>query len=139
MLPDRNGWLRFPGLLWFAGFALLACTERERPTFPTGAGVGVGPEVTITDPAADTSLAEGSIVLIGGTVFDEEGIDSVYFNTIGTPVDLPPYGAGGVARVRFSFPMQLLGEVGDTAILIIYAANLNHVRGDPVRRSIRIK
>jgi hypothetical protein len=84
-------------------------------------------------------LRPGSIVLIGGTVFDEEGIDSVYFTTFGTPVDLPPYSAGGVTRVWFSFPMQVLGDVGDTVVLSIYGANLQHVRGDPARRLIRIR
>lgn len=117
----------------------LGCAERERPTFPTGSGVGVGPEVTITDPEADTNIVAGTTVLVGGTVFDEEGIDTVFFGTIGTASELPPYSADGVARVRFSFPLQLGGNPGDTVILSIYAANLQHVRGDPARRTILLR
>jgi hypothetical protein len=128
-------------MLWIAALAALVanCATRERPTFPTGAGTGVGPEITITDPVVDTSAVVGSVVLIGGIAFDEEGIDTIFFTTLGLPSQLPPYSADGVVRVRFSFPVTLAGESGDTIIVSIYGANVNHVRGDLVTRRIRLR
>ncbi len=115
------------------------CATRERPTFPATGGDGVGPEVVITDPVADTSFNVGSVVLIGGTVFDEEGVDTVFFTTLGLTSQIPAYAANGVPRVRFSFPVELAGESGDVVIISIYGANLEHVRGDLATRRIRLR
>ena len=116
-----------------------ACTERARPTFTTEPGFGVGPTVTITDPAADTTVAAGSVMIVGGTVFDEEGIDSVFFSAVGLPSRLSPYAAGGAAHLSFSFPVELEGEAGDTIIVSVYGANLQHVRGDLASRRVALR
>ncbi|MEO8199808.1 MAG: hypothetical protein ABI679_04730 [Gemmatimonadota bacterium] len=139
MNSGRNGWISGATTGTLAVLLLCGCSERERPTFPTGSGIGVGPEVTVTDPIADTTLTSGATLLIGGTVVDEEGVDTVFFSTVGTQSELPPLGAGGATRVRFSFPLEVTGTPGDTIIFIVYGANVNHVRGDLVRRLIAIR
>lgn len=61
------------------GLLLLGCPERSRLTGPTtgiGIGIGIGPEITITDPGQDGSMIAGSAILVKGTAFDEEGVDS---------------------------------------------------------------
>jgi hypothetical protein len=114
---------------------LLACPERNRLTGPTS-GNGVGPEITIIDPAQDITMTAGSAIFVRGFAFDEEGVDSIYFDKL-TSFTIQP--AGGVPRVDFSIPLDLVGSAGDTVTITIYASNLEHVRGDPVTRRIRLR
>lgn len=114
---------------------LLACPERERLTGPT-TGIGVGPEITITDPAQDVTMTAGSAILVKGVAFDEEGVDSIYFDDL-TGLTAQP--AGGVPHATFSVPLALVGASGEVVTITIYAANLNHVRGDPVTRRIHLR
>jgi hypothetical protein len=114
---------------------LLACPERDRLTGPT-TGIGVGPEITITQPAQDVIMQAGSAILVRGVAFDEEGVDSIFFNDETTRTS---ESAGGVARATFSIPLNLIGSPGDIVTITIYAANLQHVRGDPVTRRIQLR
>jgi hypothetical protein len=117
--------------------ALAGCTERERIVGPTS-GIGIGPEITITDPAQDITMTAGTAMLVRGTAFDEEGVDSIFFSQLNGP-DISPHGAGGVIQASFSFAVNLIGEAGDTIIVSVYAANLQHVRGDLVTRRIQLR
>jgi hypothetical protein len=122
--------------IFFLSLALvLGCPERDRLTGPT-TGIGVGPEITITDPAQDVTMTAGSAILVKGVAFDEEGVDSIYFNDLST---LTAQDAGGVPRAAFSIPLNLVGAPGETVTITIYAANREHVRGDPVTRRIRLR
>ena len=114
---------------------LLACPERNRLTGPT-TGIGVGPEITITDPAQDVTMLAGSAIFVRGVAFDEEGVDSIYFDDLST---ITVQSAGGVPRATFSIPIDLVGASGDVVTVTIYAANLEHVRGDPVTRRIQLR
>jgi hypothetical protein len=114
---------------------VLACPERNRLTGPT-TGIGVGPEITITDPAQDVTMTAGSAIFVKGVAFDEEGVDSIFFSDFTT---ITAQSAGGVPRATFSIPLDLVGASGDTVSITIYAANLEHVRGDPVTRRIRLR
>lgn len=115
---------------------VLACPERSRLTGPSS-GDGVGPEVTITDPAQDVSMTAGTSLLVKGVAFDEEGVDSIYVGNVGGGVIVES--AGGVPRATFAVPFDLVGSSGDTVIISVYAANLEHVRGDLVTRRIRLR
>jgi len=114
---------------------VLACPERNRVTAPTG-GTGVGPEITITDPPQDATMQAGSAVFIRGVAIDEEGVDSIYYDDLTRLVSQP---AGGQPRAEFAIPVDLFGASGDTITVIIYAANLQHVRGDQVTRRIILR
>jgi hypothetical protein len=114
---------------------VLACPERNRLTGPT-TGIGVGPEITITDPAQDVTMTAGSAIFVKGVAFDEEGVDSIFFSDF---TAITAQSAGGVPRATFSIPLDLVGASGDTVTITIYAANLEHVRGDPVTRRIRLR
>lgn len=114
---------------------VLACPERARVTGPTG-GDGTGPEVTITDPPQDITMQAGSAIFIRGVALDEEGVDSIFYDDLSRLVSLP---AGGIPRAEFAIPVDLFGAAGDTITVIIYAANLNHIRGDQVTRRIRLR
>ena len=123
-------------LPFLAGIALLAgCPERERLTGPT-TGAGTGPEITITDPPQDALMQAGSAIFIRGVALDEEGVDSIYYDDLTRLVSQP---AGGLPRAEFAIPVDLFGAAGDTIRIIIYAANLRHVRGDQVTRRIRLR
>lgn len=125
-------------LLLLGAVLLFGCPERSRVTGPT-TGIGVGPEITITDPAQDVFMTAGSAILVKGTAFDEEGVDSIFFDNGGSPGGLVSQPAGGVPHATFSIPLDLIGAAGDTVTIVVYAANLEHVRGDPVIRQIRLR
>jgi hypothetical protein len=128
--------IKLPGLLGVA--LLLACPERGRITGPGGSN-GIGPEVTITDPAQDVTMTAGTSILVKGVAFDEEGVDSIYLGNVGGNGELVVQSAGGVPRATFTIPVDLVGAVGDTVTITVYAANLEHVRGDLVTRRIRLR
>ncbi len=126
-------------LAGLTALALVAgCPERGRLTGPTN-GIGIGPAVSIDNPAQDVTMTAGSAMLIGGTAFDEEGVDSVYFTALDRPGETATIAAGGHPRASFSFVLNLVGNPGDTITVWVYAANLNQVRGDPVSRRIRLR
>jgi hypothetical protein len=114
---------------------VLACPERDRLTGPIG-GNGVGPEITISDPPQDVTMQAGSAIFIRGVAFDEDGVDSVFYDDMTRLVSLP---AGGVPRAEFAIPVDLFGAAGDTIRIVIYAANLQQVRGDQVTRRILLR
>ena len=114
---------------------VLACPERDRLTGPTN-GSGTGPEITITDPPQDAMMQAGSAIFIRGVALDEEGVDSIYYDDLTRLVSQP---AGGLQRAEFAIPVDLFGAPGDTIRVIIYAANLEHVRGDQVTRRIILR
>lgn len=122
-------------LLLFGLGLLLACPERNRLTGPT-TGIGVGPEITITDPAQDVTMTAGSAIFVRGVAFDEEGVDSIFFDDLTT---ITAQSVGGIPRATFSIPLDLVGAAGDIVTITIYAANLEHVRGDPVTRRIQLR
>ena len=114
---------------------VLACPQRDRLTGPT-TGLGVGPEITISDPAQDVTMTAGSAIMVKGVAFDEEGVDSIFFDDLST---VSSQSAGGVPRAAFSIPLNLVGASGETITITIYAANLEHVRGDAVTRRIQLR
>ena len=125
--------LRF---LPFLAIALvLACPTRDRLTGPT-TGNGIGPEITITDPSQDVVMTGGAAIMVRGVAFDEEGVDSIFFDDFAT---ITAQSGGGQPRVDFAIPLHLIGASGDTVAITIYAANLKHVRGDAVTRRIQLR
>jgi hypothetical protein len=72
-----------------AALALGACGDRPRITFQSDDDVG--PTTTIQVPAQDTSATDGTFVLITGFSADEDGVDSVFFETEGTPERFPTF------------------------------------------------
>ena len=122
-------------LLVCAVALVLGCPERDRLTGPT-TGIGVGPEVTITEPSQDVTMTAGSAIMVKGVAFDEEGVQSIFAND-GTTITA--ISGRGSPRATFSVPLNLIGASGDTVSITIYAANLQNVRGDLVTRRIRLR
>lgn len=120
------------------GLAILACSARDRLTFPTS-NDGLGPAVTITDPGQDTTVSAGPAAFISGRVVDTDGIDTVYFDVQGGLSSFPSLVANGVDTVRFSLPVSTNGLSGTTITIAISAVNLAAIHGDTVSRQVTVQ
>jgi hypothetical protein len=128
--------LSIVGLGLFAS-GLAGCDQRDRITFPDNDGVG--PEVTITTPGQDTTVAEGPFATVGGRVVDQDGIDTVYFDVTGGGASFPPFVAQGDDTVSFSLPIATNGFSGITMIIAISGVDLGGVHGDTVIRQVTVQ
>ncbi|MEO8199805.1 MAG: Ig-like domain-containing protein [Gemmatimonadota bacterium] len=132
----------FPLRIRFAsvgtGLLFLACSGRDRLTFPTSDD-GLGPDVTITDPSQDTTVSAGPAALIAGRVVDSDGIDTVYFDVQGGLSSFPPLLANGADTVTFSLPVTTNGLAGSTITIAISAVNLAAIHGDTVSRQVTVQ
>jgi Bacterial Ig domain len=120
------------------GLLLLACSARDRLTFPSS-NDGLGPAVTITDPGQDTTVTAGPAALIAGRVVDSDGIDTVYFDVQGGSHGFPPLQAHGADTVTFSLPVSTNGLSGSTIVIAISAVNLAAIHGDTVSRAVTVQ
>jgi hypothetical protein len=118
---------------------LLGCEERERLTFPSEPGGGVGPVTTIDDPSIDTVLTAGIVFLVGGRATDSDGIDSLYFEIGGTGQGFLPAAGHGETEVIFGLPIQTQGLSGGTVAVRVRAKDILGHQGDPVTRLLTIQ
>lgn len=115
-----------------------ACSERDRLTFPSSVD-GLGPSVTISDPAQDTTVAAGPAALVSGRVIDQDGIDTVYFDIQGGVTTFNPYIAQGADTVTFQLPITTTGLGGNTVTVSVSGVNLAGLHGDTASRQITIQ
>jgi hypothetical protein len=126
------------GLLCLA-IGLVGCNQRERLTFPNAVN-GVGPKVVINNPSQDTTVTAGPAALIAGKVFDEAGIDTVYFDVQGGLAGFPPFVADGILdTMSFVLPVTTNGLAGSTITVSVFGTNLAGTRGDTVSRRITVQ
>lgn len=116
---------------------LAGCEERERLTFPSNEPEG--PVTTIDVPAVDTVLTAGDQFILGGRTTDPDGIDTVYFEVIGTGQVFSPSPGHGDQTVGFGLPILTEGRRGTNVIVQVHAVDREGVRGETARRQLTVE
>jgi hypothetical protein len=124
-----------PGAL--AGLAL-ACNTRDRLTFPNPGGGGVGPSSVIDRPGVDTTVSAGPDFLVTGYTADPNGLDTVYFETVGGVTSFQPF-IGGGDSLRFGLPLTTLGQSGQTILVRVFGTDRQGIRGDTAIRQVTVQ
>src|SRR6266850_893748 len=116
------------------------CNARDRLTFPSD-GVGsdhTGPTSTIDAPSADTTVSPTPNVPVSGRVVDADGIDTVYFETVGGLSSFQPFSGGGTS-VRCSLPITADARLpGRTITIRVFGTDRLGNRGDTAIRRITV-
>lgn len=116
----------------------LGCNVRDRPTFATGGGPDqIGPSTTIDSPNQDTTVREGPAVFVNGRTLDEDGIDTLYFETEGGVSSfLPEVNAG--KTFRFGLPITTNNQAGQVITVRVFGTDAQGNRGDTATRVITV-
>jgi hypothetical protein len=132
------GW--FPaGFPWALAVVLVlsGCGERERLTFGPPPN-GVGPRTFIDVPGKDTTVTAGPDFFIFGTSVDSQGVDTVYFETVGGVSNFPPFHST-VDTIQWGLPLTTGGLAGETITVRAFATDGDGNRGDTAIRHIAIE
>lgn len=113
-----------------------ACSERERLTFPSNdpGGQDEGPITRIEVPSVDTVLTEGDPFILSGRTVDPDGVDTLYFEVLGTGQAFLPLQGEGADTVTFGLPIPTIGLSGTTVIVRVRGVDL---LGNPGLAAIR--
>jgi hypothetical protein len=123
-------------LLSLAG---LACGTRDRLSFPGTGPSGAGPHSVIDRPIGDVTVSgDSAIFFITGYCVDPDGLDSLYFETVGGLTSFQPE-VVSVDSLRFGLPLTTLGLAGDTILLRVFATDQLGNRGDTAIRRIVVQ
>ena len=129
---------------WLAALLLpgvgLACSTRDRLTFSgTGPGpVGAGPATVINDPAQDTTVVAGPTAFVSGISTDPDGIDTLYFETVGGLTTFQPAINAGIS-FRFGLPLTTTGLSGQTITVRVFGTDVLGNRGDTASRQVTVQ
>ena len=117
-----------------------ACSTRDRLTFPgTGPGpVGDGPVTVIDDPGQDTTVSPGPAAFVSGTSTDPDGIDTLYFETVGGLTSFQPAIHAGTA-FRFGLPLTTTVLSGQTITVRVFGTDALGNRGDTAMRQVTVQ
>lgn len=130
------------GLLSWGAFAAAAtgCNTRDRLTFPSGGGGDqLGPVTVIDSPKEDTTVAPTPVVFVNGRTLDQDGIDTVYFETEGGKTAFAPFIGGGTA-FRFGLPITTDSSLLGAVITVrVFATDRLGNRGDTAVRRITVQ
>ena len=119
---------------------LAACDERERLTFPSNEpGGDIGPVTNIEQPAHDTVITEGDLLLLSGRSFDETGVDTVYFTLSGSNQTFLPFAAEGDDTVTFGLSISTIGLSNRTVTVEVLGVDLEGNRGEVATRRLSIE
>jgi len=130
-------WARLAGSLALAATA--ACNERDRLTFPTPGGPGSDGPVTIIDvPSGDTTVGDSATYFLTGYTTDDDGVDTVYFETNGGVSTFPPF-VGSSDSVRFGLPITTAGQAGKFITVRVFGTDERGNRGDTAIRVITVE
>lgn len=134
--------------VWLAAaltVALAACEDRERiGTGPDNGNGGTGgdregPVTTIRTPGVeDTTVSAGPGVFVAGTVTDDTGLDSVYFDVTGGVTSFEPVNEDGSRTLSFALPITTNGQQGELITVEVYGVDLDGNRGDRATRRITV-
>jgi hypothetical protein len=127
-------------LPWLVAGMLAGCGERDRLTFPVeNPGDGSGPLTNITQPAGDTGVVEGDLLIVTGYSIDPDGIDSVFFEVTGAGQSFSPEKGEGADSVPFALQLSTFGNTGGTILIRVFAVDGVGDRGGAAIRSINIR
>jgi hypothetical protein len=117
-----------------------ACSTRDRFSFPgTGPGpVGDGPATVIDDPGQDTTVSAGPTQFVSGTSTDPDGIDTLYFETVGGITSFQPAIHAGTS-FRFGLPLTTNGQSGQTITVRVFGTDALGHRGDTATRQVTVQ
>jgi hypothetical protein len=121
---------------------LVACSERDRLTFPSNEPGGTddqGPVTVIDNPSTDTTLTEGDPFVLAGRSLDAAGVDTVYFAVEGGSVNFPPLSGEGQDTVRFGLLIHTIGSFGQTITITAHAVDVRGNRGSTSSRRLSIQ
>ena len=124
-------------LCWVAAGALAACSERERFVFEAPSD-GVGPVAVIEDPGTDSVVRAGPAVSVGGTIRDDDGIDTLYVETEGGVSQFAPILGLGQPSFRFAVPITTNGLVGAEITVRVFGTDLLGNRGETATRKLTV-
>ncbi len=118
---------------------LPGCNGRDRLTFPDP-GDGIGPVITITEPAQDTTIVAGPGIFVAGNVVDRDGVDTLNVEVVNGNQQFLPLTFSGKDSIRFDLPISTGGkQKGDTIQVVLRAVDGLGNTGDPVGRLIFFK
>lgn len=132
-----RGWDRLLGALCVIG-GVAACQARERLTFPSPGGNGLGPSLAITAPHRDTTISIGDTLDISGYAVDPDGVDSVWFSVQGIPFLIAPiFGHGTTDTVYFE--QHFSGAAfADTGRVTFFATAVDELSDTGSTRSLTV-
>jgi hypothetical protein len=116
---------------------LTACNQRDRITFPDPPG-GPGPVMVIDRPLADTTVTAGPDFFVLGYAKDPDGVDTVYFETVGGVSSFPPL-IDGSDSIRFGLPLTTLNQGGQVITVRVFGVDGLGNHGDTVTRVITVQ
>lgn len=118
---------------------VMGCETRDRLLFPDDPGPGIGGPVTTIDvPATDTTVAEGPNFTVTGLVTDGDGIDTIYFETVGgVSAFVPEVDAG--TSFRFGLPITTNDLSGSVITIRVFATDTDGNRGDTATRVLTVQ
>lgn len=119
---------------------LAACDERARLIFEPPSD-SQGPDTTIDNPeTAEARIPAGPQFNVSGRSIDPDGVDTVYFVLLGGNEQFTPHVPSEFQdTVRFSMPVSTIGKAGDAVEVLIFATDLEGVRGDTAIRHLIIE
>ncbi len=122
-----------------SALVVLGCQTRDRLIFPGTGPNGAGPHTVIDRPTGDITVSgDSAIFFVTGYSVDPDGLDSVYFETVG---GLSSFQPEVVSRdsMRFGLPLTTGGLAGDTILLRVFATDQLGNRGDTAIRRIAVQ
>jgi hypothetical protein len=127
--------------VWLAVALISGCGERDRLTFegPGGPEDKTPPVALIDDPGQDTVVAEGPEFLVGATVTDAGGVDTVYVDLEGADHELLPLQGNGLDTVLVGIPITTTGNRGVVVTVQVFGVDLAGNRGQRAIRNITIE
>jgi hypothetical protein len=127
------------GAVLLALVVLAGCNGRDRLTFPDP-GDGIGPVITITQPAQDTTITAGPGIFVAGHVVDKDGVDTLNVEVVNGNQQFLPLTFTGRDSVRFDLPISTGGkQMGDTIQVVLRAVDGVGNTGAPVGRVLLFK
>jgi hypothetical protein len=115
------------------------CATRDRLSFPNTGPGGAGPHTVIDRPLGDVTVSgDSAIYFVTGYSVDPDGLDSVYFETVGGLSSFQPE-VINIDSLRFGLPLTTLGLAGDTILLRFFATDQLGNRGDTAIRRIAVQ
>jgi hypothetical protein len=127
-------------IVWLIlAIGVVGCETRDRLLFPGDPGGDIGgPVSTIDVPGSDTTVAAGPNFTVTGLVTDANGIDTIYFETVGGVSAFVPEVEVGTS-FRFGLPITTNDLSGTVITIRVFATDADGNRGDTASRVLTVQ